>query len=117
MALAVAIGAFGAHGLKPLLSDYHLEIFKTANFYHFIHGIALFISILIQQNTSSKTSNATFYSFIAGIILFSGSLYILSLQSIYPNIPGWLGAITPLGGLAFIIGWSLIAFESIKNKK
>jgi len=114
MALAVALGAFGAHGLKPLLSSYHLEIYKTANFYHFIHGIALFLSIIISKQLAIKANS--FYIFLVGIGLFSGSLYILALQSIFPKIPGWMGAITPLGGMAFIIGWMLLGFKSLKKK-
>ncbi len=116
MALAVAIGAFGAHGLKPHLDTYGLDIYKTANFYHFIHGIALFITLILGKNLSNKSLNGIFYIFILGIVLFSGSLYVLSLKSILSSIPGWFGAITPLGGLCFIAGWIGLGLNFFQKK-
>ena len=116
MTLAVAIGAFGAHGLKPLLSAYHLDIFKTANFYHFIHGLALFITIILSVILNQTKILKAFIFFIVGILLFSGSLYTLALQSVFENIPGWMGAITPFGGLSFIIGWVLLGYFGSRNK-
>ncbi|MEJ6694962.1 MAG: DUF423 domain-containing protein [Chitinophagales bacterium] len=117
MAIAVAVGAFGAHGLKPYLNDYGLSIFKTANLYHFIHGIGMFIVLILADKISTKLSLWSFYSFILGIVLFSGSLYILALRSAFPDIPLWLGAITPLGGLAFILGWLGIAWNFFSKKE
>lgn len=111
MALAVAIGAFGAHGLKPRLDSYGLDIYKTANFYHFIHGIGMFIALVLSKNFSNKSLSSIFYSFVLGIVLFSGSLYILALKAMFPGIPGWLGAITPFGGLCFIVGWVLMGIN------
>jgi uncharacterized membrane protein YgdD (TMEM256/DUF423 family) len=111
MALAVMIGAFGAHGLKPHLDAYSLDVYKTANFYHFIHGVALFLVLILQGKTSAKLLNTSYALFIGGLILFSGSLYVLSLKILFPGIPGWMGAITPLGGLLFIGGWVLIALH------
>jgi uncharacterized membrane protein YgdD (TMEM256/DUF423 family) len=115
MALAVMIGAFGAHGLKPHLDAYRLDIYKTANFYHFTHGLGLFLVLILQGKNSVKKLNIAFYLFLAGIVLFSGSLYLLSLKSVFPNIPGWMGAITPLGGLFFIGGWLMIALHFFKK--
>lgn len=117
MAFAVAIGAFGAHGLKAHLDAYGLAIFKTASFYHFIHGIGMFIVLILADKMSVKLSSLSFFSFFVGIFLFSGSLYVLALRSAFPSIPGWLGAITPLGGLAFILGWLGIAWNFFSKKE
>lgn len=114
MALAVAIGAFGAHGVKPYLSEYGTEIYKTGNFYHFIHGIALFIAIYSINNT--KKLNIVFYGFLIGIILFSGSLYFLALKETISFVQSWFGAITPLGGLLFIISWLVMGFNIFIKK-
>lgn len=115
MALAVTIGAFGAHGLKPHLDTYSLEVYKTANFYHFIHGMALFLVLILQGKNNEKPLNVSFNLFLIGLVLFSGSLYILSLKVVFPSIPGWMGAITPLGGLLFIGGWLMISIHFFKK--
>jgi len=118
MALAVAIGAFGAHGLKPYLDEYGMEVFKTASLYHFVHGLGLFaVVILAHQRGNSTWLSLAFSAFLVGIVIFSGSLYILALRSAFPAIPGWLGAITPLGGLAFIVGWLSIAWNFFLKKE
>ena len=107
MFLGVFLGAFGAHALRGKLSEYSMDIFKTGIFYHFIHALGLFIvAYLTTQTADSKVTWAGIL-FIVGILLFSGSLYALSLTGIR-----WLGAITPLGGLAFMGAWILIAFVS-----
>ncbi|MFT4968735.1 MAG: uncharacterized membrane protein YgdD (TMEM256/DUF423 family) [Chitinophagales bacterium] len=116
MAVAVAIGAFAAHGLKPHLDDYGMGIFKTASFYHFVHGLGMFLLLSLGERMSPKFIKISFFSFLIGIFLFSGSLYILALSSAFPSIPRWLGAITPLGGLAFIIGWLAIALNFFSKK-
>lgn len=118
MALAVAIGAFGAHGLKPYLDDYGTGIFKTASLYHFVHGLGMFISVLLA-NQQDKTAwlQRSFWAFLVGIVIFSGSLYVLALRSAFPAIPGWLGAITPIGGLAFIAGWLSIGLNFFSKKE
>ena len=100
LAAAVAIGAFGAHGLKAHLSNEMLAVYKTGVEYHFYHALGLLlvgVLAVIMPNAYLKWS-AIFLS--AGIILFSGSLYVLAISGIK-----WLGAITPLGGLSFIAGW------------
>ena len=94
--LAVALGAFGTHGLKDLLNQNGTAaIWEKAVFYHFIHTVMLFI--LAQQH---PIRTGPWVSFLAGIVLFSGSLYLLSVTNIKV-----LGAITPFGGISFIIGW------------
>lgn len=103
--LAVVMGAFGAHALKNRLDEYALGIFETAVQYHFHHSFALLavgvIALSQPQTTLLKTSG---WLFVIGILVFSGSLYLLSLTGVR-----WLGAITPLGGLAFIGGWACLA--------
>ena len=103
LALAVAIGAFGAHGLKSHLSEAVLQTYKTGVEYHFYHALGLLLVGLLAMympNVYLKWS-AIFLS--TGIILFSGSLYVLSITGIK-----WFGAITPLGGLSFIAGWVML---------
>ncbi len=99
--LSVMIGAFGAHALKNTLeATQRLETFETAVKYQFYHSLALILLGLLMLQVQHKAFTYSGYGFIAGILLFSGSLYALSLTG-YTK----LGAITPLGGLAFIIGW------------
>lgn len=111
-ALAVGIGAFGAHGLKEILAETgRAETFETGVKYHFYHGLALFlIGILAIIKPEWKKLSLAAILMVVGIIVFSGSLYVLSLTGIT-----WLGAITPLGGLAFIGGWILVFFAASKN--
>jgi uncharacterized membrane protein YgdD (TMEM256/DUF423 family) len=112
-ALAVGIGAFGAHGLADILETYgRTETFETGVKYHFYHALALvLLGIIGHQPFSKKWLTWSSYGFIAGILVFSGSLYILSLTGIT-----WLGAITPLGGVAFILGWIFLTI-AVSTKK
>lgn len=109
-ALAVCIGAFGAHALKHLLvANQRTETFELAVRYQFYHTFALLASGLLMQFFGEKKLRYAALFFLIGILIFSGSLYVLSLTGIT-----WLGAITPIGGLAFITGWLflMIAFSS-----
>ncbi|AFL84864.1 uncharacterized small membrane protein [Belliella baltica DSM 15883] len=108
-ALAVGIGAFGAHSLAGILAEYgRTETFETAVKYHFYHALAIaLIGVLKIQFPNNKKLNFSGYFFLAGIIIFSGSLYVMSLTGIT-----WLGAITPFGGLAFILGWIYLFLSS-----
>ena len=110
-ALAVALGAFGAHALKSQLeaSD-RLGTYQTAVQYHFYHTIVLLIIGVTMYKVQNNWLNYSAYSMIAGILLFSGSLYVLCLTGIK-----WLGAITPLGGLFFIGGWLLLLASILKK--
>ena len=110
--LAVAIGAFGAHGLEPILTKYsRLETFETAVKYHFYHTFAiLIVGVLLTIDQKNKNLVYSVYSFLAGIVIFSGSLYFMSLTNIT-----WLGAVTPLGGLAFMVGW-IFLFIGVKKR-
>lgn len=111
-ALAVGIGAFGAHGLKEILAETgRAETFETGVKYHFYHSLALLlIGLLATVKPEWGKLSLAAILMVVGILIFSGSLYILSLTGIT-----WLGAITPLGGLAFIGGWILVFVAASKN--
>ena len=109
-ALAVMIGAFGAHGLKDKLTEEMLAIYKTGVEYHFYHTFALLAAGLVAMHLQSRLLTASGWSFLVGILLFSGSLYALSISGVKI-----LGAITPIGGLCFIAGWVLLALAVIKG--
>lgn len=116
-ALAVIIGAFGAHALKPLLNETQLQTYETGVKYHLIHSLALLlIATLYHQHKIKLFLSAGVLMFI-GIILFSFSLYLLSLRDVL-GIQSWsfLGPITPLGGLSMIVGWILVFAGAIKIK-
>ncbi|TCO75301.1 DUF423 domain-containing protein [Chromatocurvus halotolerans] len=103
--LAVTVGAFGAHALRGRLDDYARDIFETAVQYHFYHSLALLaVGLLAVSAPDSSLLRSSGWLFVIGLFLFSGSLYALSLTGVK-----WLGAITPLGGLAFIAGWGCLA--------
>ena len=101
--LAVALGAFGAHGLKDLLAQNGTAaIWDKAVFYHFIHAVMLFV--LAERKVLPALA---WWSFLAGIVIFSGSLYLLAVTNLH-----WLGAITPIGGIAFILGWARLLWAA-----
>ncbi|MBK6363559.1 MAG: DUF423 domain-containing protein [Saprospiraceae bacterium] len=110
--IAVSLGAFGAHGLKFLLDETQMETFRTGVLYHFIHVVAL-LAIGLSNKMSRRVLNISSLFFITGIILFSGSLYLLSCRQIL-GIEHWtfLGPLTPVGGLFFILGWLSLMFVS-----
>jgi uncharacterized membrane protein YgdD (TMEM256/DUF423 family) len=107
--LSVAGGAFAAHALKEKLSERAIEIFETGARYQMYHSLALLLVglLLSRAEASQNLLIAAGSAFIIGIAIFSGSLYALSLSGIK-----WLGAITPLGGVAFLIGWGCLAIAS-----
>lgn len=111
-ALAVAIGAFGAHLLRDRLSPKSMEIFHTASQYHFYHSLALMGAGLLFINTGSRRILLACRLFTAGILIFSGSLYTLAMAEQLR----WLGMITPLGGICFIAGW-LMVFAGLSGRK
>ncbi|MFE4122110.1 DUF423 domain-containing protein [Priestia sp. YIM B13486] len=108
--LAVALGAFGAHGLEGKISEKYLEVWKTGVQYQMFHAMGLFvIAFLLSKFPQSSLLTASGWIMFAGIVLFSGSLYVLSTSGIKV-----LGAITPLGGVAFIVAWILIVVAAVK---
>ncbi|WP_404340512.1 DUF423 domain-containing protein [Pseudoalteromonas mariniglutinosa] len=107
--LSVMLGAFAAHGLKSHLSEYSLGIFKTAAEYQMVHGLALIaVAILIKWGINLNWAGGFL---MAGTVFFSGSLYLLAVTGLK-----WLGPITPLGGLCFMIAWVIILVQVARFK-
>jgi uncharacterized membrane protein YgdD (TMEM256/DUF423 family) len=109
---AVAAGAFGAHLLKPVLDAQMLAVFETAVRYQMYHALGLCLVSSADGRYPNLNGTAVGWLFTMGILLFSGSLYALSLM----GIP-WLGALTPLGGAAFLIGWILLAWGVLRSDR
>jgi uncharacterized membrane protein YgdD (TMEM256/DUF423 family) len=114
MALAVSMGAFGAHALKERLDEYSLSVYEKAVFYHFIHALGILLVALLARTGAIGDSAETRagWLFAIGILLFSGSLYALAISG-----TRILGAITPFGGVAFIIGWLILAYEAFRAQR
>ena len=108
LALAVILGAFGAHGLQSRLDDYSRGVYEKAVFYHFLHAMGiLIVAVLGRTGTFPEAGvDIVCWFLLAGIVLFSGSLYLLAVTGTRA-----LGMITPFGGIAFIIGWLLLAWR------
>ncbi|MBF2019265.1 MAG: DUF423 domain-containing protein [Hydrococcus sp. C42_A2020_068] len=111
--LSVAAGAFASHALKAKLTERSLEIFETGAKYQMYHALALLLVAILLSRAETVTIPLMVagYAFIVGIALFSGSLYALSLSGIK-----WFGAITPLGGVAFLVGWGMLAIAAFAYK-
>jgi len=116
-ALAIFLGAFSAHGLEHDLSAQESNMLQTAARYHMWHVLACLALIAMDFNAKKKKFMIPVYFFLAGIILFSGSLYILSIDQLFniQSYTSWLGPVTPIGGLTFIIGWLVLAFKLSKK--
>ena len=111
MALGVILGAFGAHGLKSRLTPDMLAIYHTGVEYHLYHALGLIlVGILMVQFPQVSGLKTGAWLLTAGIVIFSGSLYVLAISGIR-----WLGAITPIGGVAFIAGWAWIAWSLLRQ--
>jgi uncharacterized membrane protein YgdD (TMEM256/DUF423 family) len=112
LGIAVGLGAFGAHGLKGRLDDYSLGIYEKAVLYHFFHALGLLIVSILPRVGAISQSAGTWVCalLLAGILLFSGSLYVLALTGVRA-----LGAVTPLGGVAFLAAWFLLAFRLVRK--
>ena len=104
--IAVALGAFGAHSLKTKLSADMLNIFEIGVRYQMYHALGLIAVAWATTRWPEANLNAAGWAFIVGIVVFSGSLYLLSITDVR-----WLGAITPIGGLAFLIGWAILVWS------
>ncbi len=103
--LAVALGAFGAHGLKNMLAQNGTAaIWETAVVYHLVHAVMLFV--LAERKPLAA---GPWWCFLAGIVIFSGSLYLLAITDAH-----WLGAVTPLGGISFLAGWLWLAITAVR---
>jgi uncharacterized membrane protein YgdD (TMEM256/DUF423 family) len=110
-AVAVALGAFGAHGLKARVPPEDVAIFETAARYHLIHALAIVAAAWAVERFPGQMAQAAGWLFAAGIVLFSGSLYALVLTG-----TRILGAITPIGGLLFIAGWIALAAAALRAR-
>jgi uncharacterized membrane protein YgdD (TMEM256/DUF423 family) len=108
LALAVGLGAFGAHGLKDKLDAYSMSLWETAVFYHFVHSLGMLVVPLFAKSGALSDAASTRIALVlcAGILLFSGSLYLLALTG-----SRTLGAVTPFGGVCFIGGWVMLAWS------
>ena len=104
--MTVVLGAFGAHALKEQLSAYGQSVYDKAIFYQMFHSLAILFVSILQYSISDLDLSICIWLFFLGIILFSGSLYILVLTNIK-----WLGAITPIGGVLFIVSWLIIFYK------
>jgi len=115
MALAVALGALGAHTLKSQISDTLLDSYKTGVLYHLIHALALVV-IGVLANADSKINYALpAWIMFAGILFFSGSIYLLSTREISGLELSFLGPVTPVGGLMFMAAWIILAIKVLKK--
>ena len=111
MLLGVGAGAFGAHGLSGYLTQHDLGgTFDTAVRYHMIHALALFISAWLADKWPGSLTTWSGWLFLVGIVVFSGSLYLLVFTRVR-----WLGAITPIGGVAFLAGWACLFLAAWRN--
>ncbi|MBV6306488.1 DUF423 domain-containing protein [Candidimonas humi] len=108
--VAVAAGAFGAHGLKRVLSADMLAVWHTAVLYQLVHGLGMLAIAGLGTRFGSPLLSSAAGLMFAGIVLFSGSLYLLATTGVR-----WLGAITPIGGLAFILAWALVALAAWRS--
>ncbi len=114
---AVVLGAFGAHGLKTSVSPQQIETFKTGVQYHFYHAMAIALAVVISQFTDNQNIKSSFKLFAFGIACFSGSLYAFTFAEVVNGvIRPWMGAITPWGGLFFILGWLNLSWGIYKSK-
>ena len=113
LALAVGLGAFGAHGLKDRLDAYSLGIWEKAKFYHFIHSLGMLVVSLLPRTGTFPINGASNACWLlaAGVLIFSGSLYTLALSGVRT-----MGAITPAGGVCFIAAWLLLAYYFIVQR-
>lgn len=110
MFIGVAAGAFGAHGLKQMLSADMLAIWQTAVSYQMVHGLGMLaLGIMLQQQDNALLRKAA-WAMLAGVVIFSGSLYALALTGVRI-----LGAITPIGGVAFLAAWAMLAWAAIRR--
>ena len=114
--LSIALGAFGAHGLKKIADAETVSIYQTGVQYQMYHALALIVVGLLAERFSGNYINYTGYFFIAGMVLFSGSLYLISsLKATHKTVPTLVGVLTPIGGLLFILGWVFLLIALLKK--
>lgn len=113
--IAVAFGAFGAHGLKKLISPEYITMWEKGVQYQFYHTLALIVCAIYLKTEDSKLIRNAAYCFVLGILFFSGSLYLLATRELTGMPTVILGPITPVGGFFFIVGWGLILVNALKK--
>jgi len=107
----VALGAFGAHALRARLSPADLAVFEAAVRYQLFHALALVLVAILAERNQSRALQTAGWGFLVGIGVFAGSLYILTLAG-----QRWLGAVTPVGGVAFLVGWGAFAWGFLRKE-
>ena len=110
--VAVAAGAFGAHGLKEMLPAENLAWFETGVRYQMVHALALIVTALVTQRRRGRAAPAAGWLFVLGTLFFSGSLYVLALT----GVRAW-GAVTPIGGVLWLAAWALLAFAGARARE
>ena len=115
--LGIIIGAFGAHALKPLLTEDQIQVFETGVKYQMYHSFALLIAGILYSSFPFKIIKTATIFFLIGVLLFSGSLYVMTLLKIDGQVGlGGLGILTPIGGLFFILGWIALLISVLKKR-
>ncbi|NNE44780.1 MAG: DUF423 domain-containing protein [Gemmatimonadetes bacterium] len=109
--LTVALGAFGAHAVKDSLSAYHLGVFETGVRYQGMHALATIVAAWVSGRRSGTLGPIAGWCFLAGTVFFSGSLYTLALSGV-----GAWGAVTPIGGVLWLVGWACLALSAVKRR-
>jgi uncharacterized membrane protein YgdD (TMEM256/DUF423 family) len=109
--LFVALGAFGAHGLKAMMSAEQAAWFRTGNLYLGIHAMAILFTGILYHLFGMKSVRIAGWLFVAGILIFSGTLFLMALGG-----PRWLGAVTPIGGTLFLIAWGTMIYGILKSR-
>jgi uncharacterized membrane protein YgdD (TMEM256/DUF423 family) len=112
MAAGVALGAFGAHGLRTRLAPDLLAIYETGVRYHLVHALSACLAAVLVRSGLGRPAAVAGWLFVSGIVIFAGSLYLLALTD-----TRWLGAITPLGGVAWIAGWMTLAWSAWRHDR
>ena len=115
--LGVVIGAFGAHGLKPHLSEYQQLIWEKGVSYQFYHTLAAFMAYVLYEAKQVRYLLTAAVLFLIGILCFSGSLYVLATADLTGFPRNLAGPVTPIGGLFFIIGWATLIYAAVKNSR
>jgi len=113
--IAVAFGAFGAHGLKKLINPDYISLWEKGVQYQFYHTLALIVCAIYLKTEDSKLIRNAAYCFVLGIVCFSGSLYLLATRELTGVPTVVLGPVTPIGGFFFIVGWGLILVNALKR--
>jgi|1048.fasta_scaffold25320_3 uncharacterized membrane protein YgdD (TMEM256/DUF423 family) len=116
--IAVAVGAMGAHAIKPYLTDYQRQTYETAVQFHFYHTLALLMTGIWRWNRPQLPSlKWATWAFSLGILCFSGSLYLLASRELLQFSVLWMGPITPIGGVFFMTGWLLLVYAAFQQQK